>query len=79
MADHGAYVGMQVLQAAARRSCASTRNAARPASFSTPNAWGRAAQGLDAAAGTPEAFRKLMADEIARWKKLVQAANIKAE
>jgi tripartite-type tricarboxylate transporter receptor subunit TctC len=38
-----------------------------------------AAQGLDAAAGTPEAFRKLMADEIARWKKLVQAANIKAE
>ena len=38
-----------------------------------------AAQGLDAAAGTPEAFRQLMADEIARWRKLAQAANIKAE
>ncbi len=38
-----------------------------------------ATQGLDAAAGTPEAFRKLMADEIARWTKLAQAANIKAE
>ena len=38
-----------------------------------------AAQGLDAAPSTPEAFRKLIADEIVRWRKLVQAANIKAE
>jgi len=38
-----------------------------------------ATQGLDAAAGTPEAFRQLMTDEVARWRKLAQAANIKAE
>ena len=38
-----------------------------------------AAQGLDAAPGTPEAFRKLIADEIARYRELVKAAHIKAE
>ena len=38
-----------------------------------------AAQGLDAAGGTPEAFGKLIAAEIARYKKLVQAAKIQAE
>ncbi len=38
-----------------------------------------AAQGLDAAGGPPQTFGKLIADEIARYRKLVQAANIQAE
>jgi tripartite-type tricarboxylate transporter receptor subunit TctC len=38
-----------------------------------------AAQGLDAAGGPPGPFGKLIADEIARYRKLVQAANIQAE
>jgi tripartite-type tricarboxylate transporter receptor subunit TctC len=38
-----------------------------------------AAQGLDAAGGTPEAFGKLIAEEIVRYKKLVQAAGIKID
>jgi tripartite-type tricarboxylate transporter receptor subunit TctC len=38
-----------------------------------------AAQGLDAAGGPPEPFGKLIADEIVRYRKLVQAAKIQAE
>jgi tripartite-type tricarboxylate transporter receptor subunit TctC len=38
-----------------------------------------AAQGLDAAGGPPEPFGKLIADEIQRYRKLVQAAKIQAE
>jgi hypothetical protein len=38
-----------------------------------------AAQGLDAAAGPPEPFGKLIAAEIATYKKLVQAAGIKID
>ena len=38
-----------------------------------------AAQGLDAAGGPPEPFRKLIADEIPRYRQLVQAATIQAE
>jgi tripartite-type tricarboxylate transporter receptor subunit TctC len=38
-----------------------------------------AAQGLDAATGPPEPFGKLIASEIATYKKLVQAAGIKID
>ena len=38
-----------------------------------------AAQGLDAAAGPPEVFGKLIASEIATYKKLVQATGIKID
>ncbi|MCC6531688.1 MAG: tripartite tricarboxylate transporter substrate binding protein [Burkholderiales bacterium] len=38
-----------------------------------------AAQGLDAAGGAAEAFGKLIADEIVRYKRLVKAAGIPAE
>jgi tripartite-type tricarboxylate transporter receptor subunit TctC len=38
-----------------------------------------AAQGLDAAGGTPGAFDKLIRDEIVKWRKLVQAAKIKVD
>ena len=38
-----------------------------------------AAQGLDAAAGPPEPFGRLIASEIAVYKKLVQAAGIKID
>jgi len=38
-----------------------------------------AAQGLDAAGGPPEVFGKLIAEEIVRYKKLVQAAGIKVD
>jgi tripartite-type tricarboxylate transporter receptor subunit TctC len=38
-----------------------------------------AAQGLDAATGPPEVFGKLIASEIATYKKLVQAAGIKID
>jgi tripartite-type tricarboxylate transporter receptor subunit TctC len=38
-----------------------------------------AAQGLEIAGGPPEAFGKLIAAEIARYTKLVQAAGIKAD
>lgn len=37
------------------------------------------AQGLDAAGGTPAQFDKLIREEIVKWRKLVQAAKIKAE
>jgi tripartite-type tricarboxylate transporter receptor subunit TctC len=36
------------------------------------------AQGLDAAGGTPAQFDKLIREEIVKWRKLVQAAKIKA-
>jgi len=38
-----------------------------------------AAQGLDPAGGPPEAFGKLIAEEIVRYKKLVKAAGIKVD
>lgn len=38
-----------------------------------------ATQGLDAANSTPAAFDKLIRDEIAKWRKLVQAANIRVD
>jgi len=37
------------------------------------------AQGLDAAGGTPAQFDKLIREEIVKWRKLVQAAKIKAD
>ena len=37
------------------------------------------AQGLDAAGGSPAAFDKLIRTEIDKWRKLVQAANIRIE
>jgi tripartite-type tricarboxylate transporter receptor subunit TctC len=38
-----------------------------------------AAQGLDAAGGPPARFDKLIRDEIVKWRKLVQAAKIRAD
>jgi tripartite-type tricarboxylate transporter receptor subunit TctC len=38
-----------------------------------------AAQGLDPAGGPPQVFGKLIADEIVRYRKLVQAAGIQAD
>jgi tripartite-type tricarboxylate transporter receptor subunit TctC len=38
-----------------------------------------ATQGLDAAGGTPAQFDKLIREEIVKWRKLVQAAKIKAD
>jgi tripartite-type tricarboxylate transporter receptor subunit TctC len=38
-----------------------------------------AAQGLDAAGGTPGAFDKLIREEIVKWRKLVQAAGIRVD
>ena len=37
------------------------------------------AQGLDAAAGTPQSFDQFIRAEIDKWRKVVQAANIKVE
>src|SRR5262245_20408725 len=37
------------------------------------------AQGLDPAGGTPAAFDKLIREEIVKWRKLVQAANIRVD
>jgi tripartite-type tricarboxylate transporter receptor subunit TctC len=36
-------------------------------------------QGLDAAGGAPAQFDKLIREEIVKWRKLVQAAKIKAD
>jgi tripartite-type tricarboxylate transporter receptor subunit TctC len=38
-----------------------------------------AADGGEAVGGPPEVFQKLITTEIARWRKVVQAANIKVE
>jgi tripartite-type tricarboxylate transporter receptor subunit TctC len=38
-----------------------------------------AADGGEAVGGSPEVFQKLITTEIARWRKVVQAANIKVE
>ena len=38
-----------------------------------------AAQGLDAAGGTPAQFDKLIREEIVKWRKLVQAAGIRVD
>ena len=37
------------------------------------------AQGLDAATGTPQSFDQFIRAEIDKWRKVVQAANIKVE
>ena len=36
-------------------------------------------QGFDVVAGTPDAYGKLIRDEIARWTAVVNAAGIKVE
>jgi hypothetical protein len=36
-------------------------------------------QGFDVVAGTPDAYAKLIRDEIVRWTRVVGAAGIKVE
>jgi tripartite-type tricarboxylate transporter receptor subunit TctC len=37
------------------------------------------ALGLDPAGGTPEAFGEFVKEDIARWAKVIKAANVRAD
>jgi len=38
-----------------------------------------ATQGIEVRGGTPEALQAELADELAKWGRVIQAANIRAE